>query len=339
MAEIKTYSLYGGGVEMTVTNYGGRVMELFTEDRNGEMADIVLGYATTDEYLNNQGERYLGACCGRFANRIAKGKFEIDGVEYNVPINNNGQSLHGGTLGLDKVVWDVVKVSDGRIDFRYVSPDGADGYPGELTIDMSYELTEDAEFVIEYVATTTKKTHVNITHHSFFNLRGEGQGDINGHILQINADEFIPIDEVAIPTGEVAKVAGTPFDFTTAKAIGQDLEQEDVQLKMGTGYDHCWVLRGKQGAMKLAAVVVEPESGRRMEVYTDQLGIQFYGGNWFDGKTVAKDGVSTYDFRGSLALETQLFPDTPNQPHFPSTLLDVGEEYTHRCIYKFDTVE
>ncbi len=338
MAEIKTYSLYGGGVEMTVTNFGGRVMELFTEDRNGEMADIVLGYATTDEYLDNKGERFLGACCGRFANRIAEGKFTIDGVEYNVPINNNGQSLHGGVKGLDSVVWDVVQANDERIDFRYVSPDGEEGYPGELTIDMSYELTEDAEFVIEYRATTTKTTHVNITHHSFFNLRGEGNGDVNGHILQINADGFIPINEVSIPTGEVAAVAGTAFDFTTAKAIGTDLAAEDEQLKMGAGYDHCWVLRGKQGAMKLAAVVVEPESGRRMEVYTDQLGIQFYGGNFFDGKTVAKCGDKTYDYRGSLALETQLFPDTPNQPQFPSTLLEPGEEYTHRCIYKFDTI-
>ncbi|MFI3269566.1 MAG: aldose epimerase family protein [Rikenellaceae bacterium] len=338
MTEIKTYSLYGGGVEMTVTNFGGRVMELFTEDRNGEMADIVLGYDTTDEYLDNKGERFLGACCGRFANRIAEGKFTIDGVEYNVPINNNGQSLHGGVKGLDSVVWDVVQANDERIDFRYVSPDGEEGYPGELTIDMSYELTEDAEFVIEYRATTTKTTHVNITHHSFFNLRGEGNGDVNGHILQINADGFIPINEVSIPTGEIAAVAGTAFDFTTAKAIGTDLSAEDEQLKMGAGYDHCWVLRGKQGAMKLAAVVVEPESGRRMEVYTDQLGIQFYGGNFFDGKTVAKCGDKTYDYRGSLALETQLFPDTPNQPQFPSTLLEPGEEYTHRCIYKFDTI-
>ncbi len=324
---------------MTVTNFGGRVMELFAEDRDGRMEDIVLGYATTDEYLNNKGERFLGACCGRFANRIAEGKFTIDGVEYNVPINNNGQSLHGGMKGLDSVVWDVVKVTDDRIDFRYVSVDGEEGYPGTLTIDMSYELTEDNEFVIEYRAKTTKKTHVNITHHSFFNLRGEGNGDVNSHILQINADEFIPIDEVSIPTGEIAKVAGTPFDFTTAKAIGTDLDVEDLQLKMGAGYDHCWVLRGEQGAMKLAAIVVEPEFGRRMEVYTDQKGIQFYGGNFFDGKTVAKDGELTYDYRGSLALETQLFPDAPNQPQFPSTILEPGEEYTHCCIYRFDTVE
>ncbi len=339
MAELKTYELYGGGVEMVVSTFGARVMKLFVEGRDGEIADIVLGYNTNEEYLDNKGERFLGAVCGRFANRIAEGKFTIDGVEYNVPINNNGQSLHGGIKGIDSVVWDVVKATDSRIDFRYVSVDGEEGYPGELTIDMSYELTEDAEFVIEYEARTTKTTPVNLTHHSFFNLRGEGDGDVNSHILKINADRFIPINEVSIPTGEIAEVAGTPFDFREAKAIGTDLEVEHTQLKMGAGYDHCWVLNGKQGAMKLAAVVVEPESGRRMEVYTDQLGIQFYGGNFFDGKTVAKDGEGTYDYRGSLALETQLFPDSPNQPQFPSTILEPGEVYTHRCIYKFDTVE
>ncbi len=324
---------------MEVSTFGARVMKLFVGDRDGRMEDIVLGYNTNEEYLDNKGERFLGAVCGRFANRIAEGKFTIDGVEYNVPINNNGQSLHGGLKGIDSVVWDVVKATDERIDFRYVSADGEEGYPGELTIDMSYELTEEGEFIIEYTATTTKATPINLTHHSFFNLRGEGNGDVNMHILQINADSFIPINEVSIPTGEIASVEGNPFDFRTPKAIGTDLAVDDVQLKMGAGYDHCWVLNGKEGAMKLAAVVVEPESGRRMEVYTDQPGIQFYGGNFFDGKTVAKDGKLTYDYRGSLALETQMFPDSPNQAAFPSTILEPGEEYTHRCIYKFDTVE
>ncbi len=338
MAELKTYTLYNGGIEMEVSTFGARVMKLFVEDRDGNVADVVLGYNTNEEYLDNKGERFLGAVCGRFANRIAKGKFSIDDVEYNVPINNNGQSLHGGLKGIDSVIWSVVEATEERIDFRYISVDGEEGYPGTLTIDMSYELTEDGEFVIEYVATTTKKTHVNLTHHSFFNLRGEGNGDVNGHVMQINGDKFIPIDEVSIPTGEIAEVAGGAFDFRVAKPIGQDLGADDVQLKMGAGYDHCWVLNGKQGAMKLAATVFDPESGRRMEVYTDQVGMQFYGGNFFDGTTVSKDGESTYAYRGSFALETQLFPDTPNQPQFPSTLLEPGEEYTHRCIYKFDTI-
>ncbi len=338
MADIKIYTLKGGNVEMVVTNFGARVMKLYVADRDGKKADIVLGYNTVEEYLDNKGERFLGAVCGRFANRIAKGQFTIDEVEYNVPINNNGQSLHGGLKGIDSVVWEVVKATDSRLDFRYVSADGEEGYPGELTIDMSYELTANDEFAIEYKATTTKKTHVNLTHHSFFNLRGEGNGDVNSHLMMINAEQFIPIDNVSIPTGDIEDVAGNPFDFRVAKAIGTDLAVKSTQLDMGAGYDHCWVLNGAQGEMKLAAVVVEPESGRRMSVYTDQKGIQFYGGNFFDGKTVAKDGKGTYDHRGSLALETQLFPDTPNQPHFPSTLLDVGETYTHRCTYKFDIV-
>ncbi len=339
MSKIETYEIFAGAIEMEVTNFGARVMKLFVEDRDGRMEDVVLGYNTVEEYLDNKGERFLGACCGRFANRIANGKFTIDGIEYNVPINNNGQSLHGGLKGIDSVVWDVVKHTDQRIDFRYVSADGEEGYPGELTIDMSYEVTEEGEFIIEYKATTTKATHINLTHHSFFNLRGEGNGDVNSHVIQINGDKFIPIDNVSIPTGEIADVAGTAFDFRTAKAIGADLDKDDEQLKMGAGYDHCWVLNGREGAMRLAATVYDPESGRRMEVYTDQMGMQFYGGNFFDGKTVAKDGERTYDYRGSFALETQLFPDSPNQPHFPSTLLEPGDEYTHRCIYKFDTVE
>ncbi|MFR9650832.1 MAG: aldose epimerase family protein [Rikenellaceae bacterium] len=338
MADIKIYTLKGGNVEMVVTNFGARVMKLFVADRDGKMADIVLGYNTIEEYLDNKGERFLGAVCGRFANRIAKGQFTIDGVEYNVPINNNGQSLHGGLKGIDSVVWDVVNATDSRIDFRYVAADGEEGYPGELTIDMSYELTDNNEYVIEYKATTTKKTHVNLTHHSFFNLRGEGNGTVNEHTMMINAEQFIPIDNVSIPTGDIDDVEGTPFDFRVAKVIGQDLGVKFTQLDMGAGYDHCWVLVGDQGEMKLAAVTADPESGRRMSVYTDQKGIQFYGGNFFDGKTVSKDGKGAYDYRGALALETQLFPDTPNQPHFPSTILDEGEVYTHTCIYKFDTI-
>lgn len=339
MENIQIYTLKGGNVEMVVTNFGARVMKLFVADRDGKMADIVLGYNTIEEYLDNKGERFLGAVCGRFANRIALGKFTIDDVEYNVPINNNGQSLHGGLKGIDSVVWDIVKATDSRIDFRYVSPDGEEGYPGEMTIDMSYELTSDNEYVIEYKATTTKKTHINLTHHSFFNLRGEGNGDVNGHTMMINGDQFIPIDNVSIPTGDIDDVEGTPFDFREAKLIGQDLGVANTQLDMGAGYDHCWVLNGEQGEMKLAAITVDPESGRRMSVYTDQKGIQFYGGNFFDGKTVSKDGKSSYGYRGSLALETQLFPDSPNQPHFPSTILEPEEVYTHTCIYKFDTVE
>ncbi|MFI3328646.1 MAG: aldose epimerase family protein [Rikenellaceae bacterium] len=338
MKNVEIYSLFACGIEMEVTNFGARVMNLYVEDRDGKMEDVVLGYSTTEEYLDNKGERFLGAVCGRFANRIAKGRFVIDGREYKLPINNGENSLHGGIKGLDSVVWDVVKATDQRIDFRYVSPDGEEGYPGDLTIDMCYEVTDDREFIIEYVATTNRPTHVNLTHHSFFNLAGEGNGTIDGHLLQINGDRFIPIDAESLPTGEVRNVEGTPFDFRTEKPIGLEIDADDEQIRNGAGYDHSWVLNGREGAMRLAATLTEPVSGRVMEVYTDQWGMQFYSGNFLDGKTKAKTNDGMYVRRGALALETQLFPDTPNQPEFPSTLLEPGDEYTHRCIYKFDTM-
>lgn len=335
MENISIYTLKAGAIEMRVTNLGGRVMSLLVPDAKGCVSDVVLGYNTVEEYLDNKGERFLGAVCGRFANRIAKGQFEIDGEIYNLPINNNGQTLHGGLRGLDMVVWDVISADESSILFRYLSLDGEEGFPGNLTIDMLYKLTDDNEFVIEYSATTDKKTPVNITHHSFFNLRGEGVGSINEHVLQINGSRFIPIDEVSIPVGEILEVQGTPFDFLEPVKIGERLEFEDEQLKMGSGYDHCFVLDGS--GMRLAARVLEPKSGRVMEVYTDQLGIQFYGGNFFDGKTISKDGFGSYDYRGSFALETQNFPDAPNQANFPNSLLLPGELYSHKCIYKFLT--
>ncbi len=338
MADVKIYNLQGGGIEMMVTNFGGRIMKLFVEDRDGKMDDIVMGYNTIEEYLDNKGERFFGAVCGRYANRIAKGHFTIDGVEYTLACNNNGQALHGGLVGFDSVAWDVLEVNESRIVFKYVSKDMEEGYPGEVTTIMSYELTDDGELVIEYEATTDKKTHVNLTHHSFFNLAGEGAGSVEDHIMRINAEAYIPIDDVSVPTGEIALVEGTPFDFRVAKSIGRDIRIANEQLKNGAGYDHCWVLNGKEGAMRFAAEVIEPKSGRRMEVYTDQPGMQFYSGNWFDGTTKAKDGESVYISRGSLALETQKYPDTPNRDNFPTSLLEPGEVYTHRCIYKFDIV-
>ncbi len=337
MADISTYTISAGDVEMMVTNFGARVMKLFTPDRNGVKGDIVLGYNTTDQYITNNPERFFGAVCGRFANRIANGKFEIEEEEYRVPINNNGQSLHGGVKGLDSVVWDVQKVTSSAIYFRYISPNGEEGYPGTLIIDMSYELTEDGEFVVKYRATTDRATIVNLTHHSYFNLRGEGCGDVYDHLLEINADSYIPIDEASIPTGELASVSSTPFDFREMKAIGRDIEAENEQLKMGSGYDHCWVINPGDGVRK-AATVIDPESGRKMDVYTDQPGMQFYSGNFLSGELDSKNGKSKYVKRGALALETQLFPDTPNQPHFPSALLDEGEIYSHTCIYKFSVV-
>lgn len=324
------------GVKISVTNFGARVIELYVPDRNGNYDDIVLGYDHIDKYLNNTGERFLGAVCGRYANRIANGTFEIEGKVYHLPINNNGQTLHGGIKGLDSVVWDIVSSSNSKILFRYVSPNMEEGFPGTLTITMTYELNDEDEFRITYNAATNQATHVNLTHHSFFNFQGEGKGRINDHILQINADQFIPVDEVSIPLGVYESVQNTPMDFLRPNAIGSRLTEPYPQLKLAGGYDHNWILsETKRETIELAATVYEPISGRYMEVWTDQPGIQFYGGNFFDGKTASKDGRGAYSHQGAFALETQHFPDTPNQKNFPSTLLYPNEEYKHICVYKF----
>ena len=334
----KDVSLYtldsGNDVYIQVTNLGGRVVSLFTPDKTGKHEDIALGYENIDRYLNNKGERFIGPVVGRYANRIAKGRFELDGVEYNVPVNNNGQSLHGGLKGLDMVVWKVDKATPAEIQFSYVSPDGEEGYPGTVTYKMVYTLTPDNEFKITYEAVTDKPTVMNLSHHGFFNLKGAGNGTIIDHVLMLNASNTTPVDAVLIPTGEIASVDGTPFDFRTPTVIGDRIEQENEQLKHGLGYDHNWVIDKKIDGVELVASLYEPVSGRFMEVWSDQPGIQFYCGNFFDGKTLDKYG-KPMKFREAVALETQKFPDSPNQPNFPSTRLNPGETYTHTCIYKF----
>lgn len=333
--KVSLYTLKAGQVTMQVTNFGARVVTLWTPDRNGDSEDIVLGYNNIDTYINNPGERFLGAVVGPYANRIANGTYTIGDQVYEFPRNNNGQTLHGGLLGLDMVVWDVDEVKDNSIVLSYLRPDGQDGMPGNLKIVMTYTLTENDEFRVDYLAETDKSTHVNISHHSFFNLKGEGNGTINDHVLYINASKTTPVNEVLIPTGEIADVTGTPFDFREPKEIGRDVYAENEQLKNGAGYDHNWVLdRKTENEVELAASVYEPASGRYMEVWTDQPAIQFYGGNFFDGKTTGKYGRAL-NYRESIALETQKYPDSPNNPHFPSTLLNPGEKYTHTCIYKF----
>ena len=333
--QVSLYTLTNGDLTMQVTNFGARVVALWTPDKEGNMEDIVLGYNNIDNYVNNPGERFLGAVVGPYANRIAGGTYTIGEETYNFPQNNNGQTLHGGLKGLDMVVWDVDSVSENAIVLSYLRPDGQDGMPGNLKIVMTYTLTPDNEFKVDYLAQTDKATHVNISHHSFFNLKGEGNGTINDHILYINASQTTPVDAVLIPTGEIADVTGTPFDFRQPKAIGQDVNVENEQLKNGAGYDHNWVLdRKSENDVELAASVYEPASGRYMEVWTDQPALQFYGGNFFDGSTAGKYGRALA-YRESIALETQKYPDTPNNPHFPSTLLNPGDDYTHVCIYKF----
>ena len=333
--QVSLYTLKCGDLAMQVTNFGARVVALWAPDKKGNMEDVVLGYNNIDNYINNPGERFLGAVVGPYANRIAKGTYTIGEETYNFPQNNNGQTLHGGLKGLDMVVWDVDSVNENSIVLSYLRPDGQDGMPGNLQIVMTYTLTHDNEFRVDYLAQTDKATHVNISHHSFFNLKGEGNGTINDHILYINASKTTPVDSVLIPTGEIADVTGTPFDFRQPKAIGQDVDVENEQLTNGAGYDHNWVLdRVSANELELAASVYEPASGRYMEVLTDQPALQFYGGNFFDGTTCGKYG-KPLAYRESIALETQKYPDTPNNPHFPSTLLNPGEDYTHVCVYRF----
>jgi aldose 1-epimerase len=322
---------------MQVTNFGARVVSLWTPDKEGKMADIVLGYENIDRYVNNTGERFLGAVVGRVANRIGAGKFTLDGKEYTTPQNNNGQTLHGGLKGVDMVVWDVEYVADNAITLHLLLPDGTDGFPGNLDITMTYTLTPENEFEVTYHATTDKKTIVNLSHHSFFNLKGEAGGTITDHILTIKADAITPVDANLIPTGELLPVDGTPFDFREPHAIGERIEADHEQLKNGKGYDLNWVIaREDNGQVETVATLYEPTSGRCMDVATDQVAIQFYSGNFFDGTYNGKYG-KPLKFRESVALETQKHPDAINHDNFPSTILNPGEVYKQVCVYKFYT--
>lgn len=326
------------GLGAIFTNYGQRLISLYVPDKNGNIEDVVLGFSTLSDFINAD-EKYFGATIGRYGNRIAKGNFRIDGENYQLAINNGENHLHGGDKGFESVVWDARQLSDNEIEFTRTSPDMEEGYPGNLNVKVHYMLTEKNELKISYEATTDRTTPVNLTHHSFFNLRGEGNGSVNNHILMINADTFTPVDEGLIPTGEIKKVVGTPFDFTKSKLIGLDLEVEDEQLIYGGGYDHNFVLNEapkNEDGLVLAAKVIEPESGRVMEVFTDEPGLQFYGGNFLDGAAIGKGG-KPYEYRGALCLETQHFPDSPNQSNFPSTLLYPGKKYNSTCVYKFST--
>ena len=332
---VALYTLSNGDLTMQVTNYGARVVSLWTPDRKGRMEDVVLGYDNIDRYVNNTGERFLGACVGPYANRLAGGEIEIDGATYSLPKNNNGQTLHGGLMGVDRVVWDVIAADSTSIFLRYVHPDRQDGYPGNIVIAMKYELTPDNEFVVTYRASTDAPTYVNLSHHPFFNLKGEGKGTILDHVMTINASRTTPVDKYLIPVGGYADVTGTPFDFREPHTIGERINEENEQLANGGGYDHNWVLdRKTTSGIESAATVYEPSSGRFLEVLTDQPGLQFYSGNFFDGKSTGKYG-RPLRYRESLALETQKFPDSPHHPEFPSTRLNPGEMYTHVCIYKF----
>lgn len=327
------------GMEIAITNYGARAVGLLVPDRSGEFGDVITGFNTLDGFTKSP-EGFHGPVVGRVGNRIARGKFSLDGKQYTLPINNEPNHLHGGPGGFHAQVWEVVEYTDTMLDLRHVSVEGEMGYPGTLTVDLRYEITNENEIILSYKATTDQKTVVNLTWHPFFNLAGEGT-TINDHTLQINADRYTPVDNTLIPLGQHASVAGTPFDFRTPKPIGRDLDQQEsnTQLHHGAGYDHNWVLNTKPGeTLRFAARVEEPQSGRVMEIFTEELGIQFYGGNFFNGKTTGKND-KPHIYRGAMALEPQMFPDAPNQEAFPSITLEPGEVYQTRSVYQFSVTE
>lgn len=322
------------GIQVQAITYGGIITSIKTPDRNGIMADIVLGFDSIDGYLGSRW--YIGAIVGRYGNRIARGRFTIDGTPYKLATNNGPHHLHGGHKGFDKVVWNAEVLPDmagqSRVRLAYVSADGEEGYPGRLNVEVTYTLTDNNELIVDYFAKTDQPTHVNLTQHSYFNLAGEG--DILGHELTIDADRYTPVDATLIPTGELAPVEGTPFDFRTPVTIGARINEPHPQLKNGRGYDHNWVLSRGKTTLSRAARLVEPTSGRTLEVATTEPGVQFYTANSLDGTLKGKAG-KTYAHRSGFCLETQHYPDTPNQKAFPPTLLMPGQEYKSQTVFVF----
>lgn len=334
--EVKIFTLTNkNGLKARVTEYGAILVSMETPDKSGKSADITHGYDTLEGWLTNTS--YFGATVGRFGNRIAHGKFTLEGKEYSLATNNDPGGipchLHGGIKGFDKVLWSGKPAGTNGVEFTYVSKDGEEGYPGNLTAKVTYTLTDDNELKWEAEATTDATTIVNLVHHSYWNLSGDPATSINDHVLQLNAPSFLPTNAGLIPTGEIAPVAGTPMDFTKPTAIGERVGADFEALKFGGGYDHCWVLEKGTG-VRTAAKLKDPKSGRVMEISTDQPAIQFYGGNFLDGTVAGKKGVK-YAHRSALCLETEGFPDAPNQPAFPSCVLKPGETYRHTMIHKF----
>lgn len=323
------------GTTIAITNYGGRIVSIIVPDKNSNFDDINLGYSSLDDYINYS-EQYFGALIGRYGNRIGKGRFVLEGTEYTLATNNGPNHLHGGIKGFNDCVWDVAECTKNTLTLDYMSKDMEEGYPGNLNTRVKYSLTEENELRIDYQATTDKKTILNLTNHSYFNLAGEGSGKtILDHEIIIYADNFTPVDANLIPTGEIIPVAGTPFDFRQWKPIGRDLGQKDQQLEFGKGYDHNFVLnKPVPNQLTLAAKAKEPTSGRIMEVYTTEPGVQFYIGNFLAGEDRGKSG-KPYLFRTAFCLETQHFPDSPNKPNFPSATLNPGETFVSTTIYKF----
>ncbi|MBK6976376.1 MAG: galactose mutarotase [Cytophagaceae bacterium] len=333
---VTSYTLKNSnGMEVEIINLGGTIVRWTAPDKNGKFEDITLGVNDPKVYLGPA--RYLGALIGRFGNRIAKGKFSIEGTEYTLAKNNGPNSLHGGRVGFNAKIWKVEPKdgSEPSLKLSLLSKDGEEGYPGNLNVEVVYTLNKDNSLKIAYKATTDKNTVINMTNHAYFNLKGEGNGDILDHELQLSASKFLPVDGGLIPTGELKDVKGTPFDFLTSHKIGDKInETTDTQIKLGGGYDHCWVFDDAKNSLKSVAMVHEPVSGRTMEVITTEPAVQFYTGNFLDGKATGKSGKK-YEYRYGFCLETQHFPDSPNQSAFPTTLLKPGETYSTTTIYKF----
>ncbi|MEO7910039.1 MAG: aldose epimerase family protein [Roseiflexaceae bacterium] len=320
------------GIELKAISYGGIITSLKVPDRRGKTDDIVLGFDRLDGYLKDP--PFFGAIIGRYGNRIGKGQFALDGKTYKLATNNGPNHLHGGVKGFDKVVWTVEPVAPNSLAFSRVSPDGEEGYPGNLRLRVTYTLTDKNQLIVDYRASTDKATPVNLTQHSYFNLAGQGSGDVLGHQLLLHAEQYTPVDETLIPTGELAPVEGTPFDFRKPTAIGARIDNDHPQLKAGKGYDHNWVLSRKGSGLQPAASVVEPTTGRTLDIATTEPGIQFYAGNFLDGTLTGKGGA-VYKHRTGFCLETQHFPDSPNQPKFPTTTLRPGAEYRSQTVFTF----
>ena len=323
------------GAELAITNYGAKIVSLMVPDRSGKLTDVVTGHDSIDEYLVSE-EPYFGAICGRYGNRIAGGKFTLDDVVYDkLAINNGPNSLHGGLKGFNSVVWDLNKVDDQTVELKYTSADGEEGFPGKLDTMVTYHLSDDNEVVIMYHAVTDKPTVLNLTNHSYFNLSGQGDPSVYDHKLTINADYYLPTDETAIPYGPKEKVEGTPMDFRTPHKVGERIDEDFEALNFGKGYDHTYILNKKEeNELSFCARCVTPKNGIVMECYTTQPGVQLYTGNWMTGNFAGKNG-QRYPARAALCLETQHYPDSPNKPEYPSTILRPDETFESKTIYKF----
>lgn len=321
------------GAEATVINYGAKIVSLSVPDKDGKLTDVVLGHNNLAEYLNSE-EPYFGAVCGRTGNRIAKGKFTLDGVTYQLPINNGPNNLHGGLKGFNAVVWDTKQIDNQTLELTYLSKDGEEGYPGNLSVKMTYKLTDNNAFEIDYEATTDKPTILNLTNHSYFNLSGEGDSSVNDHMLVMHAANYLPTDDVAIPYGKPETVKGTPFDFTTPHAIGERIEDDFEQLHFGKGYDHTFVLDKKDGECSLAVECYSPKTGIVMNISTSEPGVQVYTGNWMSGNFEGKHG-HRYPARAAVCFETQHFPDSINKPEYPSVVLRPEEIFKSKTVHEF----